>query len=160
MTKINIAMLSAALLTVSSAYAATVASQSGHAQNSADVNCFAKVNAGGVKNTCGGAFKNWTIPLTNTRTSTGAVTVKATANGTCGAPGTVCLATAPVCTVEHVNAHGVLLQAATKTLSRDTNTTTTVGTLSDVTTTSTLHMWCAIPGSDSAAPLGLMSVSW
>jgi hypothetical protein len=72
----------------------------------------------------------------------------------------VCLATAPVCTVEHVNAHGVLLQAATKTLSRNTNTTTTVGTLSDVTTTSTLHMWCAIPGSDSAAPLGLMSVSW
>jgi hypothetical protein len=159
MTKVHIAILSAAFLTVSSAYAATLAGFSGRAWSGTDVGCFTKVGTGGVKNTCSG-FKNWTIPLTNTRTSTGTVTVKATANGTCGAPGTVCLATAPVCVVEHVDAYGVLIQSASKTLSANTNTTTTIGTLNDVTTTSTLHMWCAIPGSDKSAPLGLMSVSW
>jgi hypothetical protein len=159
MTKIHVAILSAALLTVSTAYASTMAGRSGHAQTPADASCFTKVSFGGVKNTCSG-FKNWTIPLTNTRTSTGSVTVKATADGTCGAPGTVCLATPPSCTVEHIDAYGVLVQSATKSLSANTKTTTTIGTLTDVTATSTLHMWCAMPGSDKPAPLGLMSVSW
>ena len=159
MTKIHVAILSAALFTVSSAYATTIAGFSGRAQNPADNACFSKVSFGAVKNTCNGN-KNWTVPLINTRTSTGAVTVKASTNGTCGAPGTVCLATPPQCTVEHIDAFGTLVQAATKTLSPNTGVTTTIGTLNNVTATGTLHMWCVMPGSDKAVALALTSVSW
>jgi hypothetical protein len=159
MKKIGAAILSVTLLTVPSAYALTMSGFSGHAMTAADGACFSQSVSGGVKNTCNSS-RNWIIPLTNTRTSTGSVTVKATANGSCGAPGTVCLATAPLCTVWHIDAFGVQVQSATKTLSANTNTTTTVGTLNNVTSTGTLFMTCSIPGTDKAAPLALMSVSW
>jgi hypothetical protein len=150
----------AALLIAIPASAGSFAGVNGRAMSSSDVACFSEATSGGIKNTCAGN-KNWWMPIANPRTSTGSVTIKASANGTCtGAPGTVCVGKAPTCTARHARASGSLVTFKSATLSSVINTPTTIGTFDNVGTTDILYMYCTIAGSDTVGALGLMSVTW
>jgi hypothetical protein len=127
----------------------------GHAYYPSNESCFFPQSGwASVSNSCNSTLQ-FVVPLENTLTSSGSVTVKADAGYNCTA--LICPAAAPSCTAYQVNADGNLVTSYTASLTKGN---TTIGTFSSVAPTDTLHLVCEIAGTNSSQPLGLMSVSW
>jgi hypothetical protein len=110
----------------------------------------------GVTNSCN-STRTFVIPLENTLTSTGSITIKANSGLTCPAPPAICVGAFAVCTAYQVNAAGGLVLQKTATVMGNN---VTIGTFPSVTATDTLHLVCDVPGTNSANRYGIKSVTW
>jgi len=137
------------------ASARSVPGIAGHAYYPTSQTCFFPQSGwASVSNSCN-STQQFVVPLENTLTATGSVTIKADAGYNCTTQ--ICPSAAPTCTAFQVNADGALVTSKSATLNKGN---TTVGTFSSVAPTDTLHLVCDVAGTDSFQPLGLMSVSW
>jgi hypothetical protein len=147
-------MLATAISSVASAR--SLPAIAGHAYYPSDTSCFfPQATWAGVKNTCT-TKRSLVIPLENTLTASGAITVKANSGFTC--PGTgPCLSDPPKCTAYQVSAAGGLVTSGTATIGSGGNIT--IKSFASVAPTDTLHVVCEMPAAGPLA-LGLMSVNW
>jgi len=137
------------------ASARSVPAIAGHAYFPGSQGCFFPQSGwASVTNSCN-STQSFVVPLENTLTSTGSVTIKADSGYNCTTQ--ICVSAAPTCTAFQVNADGGLVQQKSALINKGN---TTIGTFSSVAPTDTLHVVCDVAGTDSFQPVGLMSVNW
>ncbi|HEY8945920.1 MAG TPA: hypothetical protein VIM73_16745 [Polyangiaceae bacterium] len=158
MNKIAKLIFSATFLCAASASANSLPGNAGHSYFPSEATCFYQPSWAGIANNCTGK-KSWVVPLQNTLTAAGTITVKATGNGSC-VQGQLCLEVTPKCTAYQVRYNGGLVVQKTATLTAIAGLATTIGTFTNVQPTDTLHLACEMPGTNEVGNRGLMSVSW